>query len=92
MTTENMKQVVTPIDSLYDVEFDTLLELKNVVNRVYEEIGDVEIVGDIAVHSITYREKTHEEIEEEYNSKVKYEAAVRKNWERTAKAYGWKYE
>lgn len=92
MNTENMKQMVAPIESLYDIEFDTLLELKDAVNKVYEEIGNVEVVGDIAMHSITYREKTPEEIESEREAKLKYEAGVRKNWEATAKAYGWKYE
>ena len=93
MTTENMKEVELPIASLYDVAFDTLLELKDAVDKAYEKRGNVKIRGDyVEFFEVAYREKTPEEIESERKAKLDYEAGVRKNWETTAKAYGWKYE
>ena len=93
MTTENMKEVVTPIDSLCYVNFDTLWELKEAVDQAYEELGNVTISGNyVEFYEVAYREKTPEEIESERKAKLDYEAGVRKNWETTAKAYGWKYE
>ena len=88
-----MKQVVTPIDSLYDVVFDTLLELKEAVDRAYEELGNVRISGDVVeFFGISYREKTPEEIQcEKLTEKYEKENA-RRNWEIVAKKYGWKYE
>ena len=93
MTTENMKQVVTPIDSLYDVVFGTLWELKEAVDKAYEELGNVTISGDVVeFFEIVYREKTPEEIEcEKLMAKYEKENASR-NWELVAKKYGWKYD
>ena len=88
-----MKQVVAPIDSLYDVVFDTLLELKEAVDRAYEELGDVRISGDVVeFFKIVYREKNPEEIKYEALMAKYEEENARRNWEATAKAYGWKYE
>ena len=93
MNTENMKRVVTPIDSLYDVVFGTLWELKEAVDKAYEELGNVAITGDVVEFlEISYREKTPEEIEcEKLTTKYEKENA-RRNWEIVAKKYGWKYD
>jgi hypothetical protein len=88
-----MKEVELPITSLYDVSFDSLLELKEAVDKAYEKRGNVKIRGDyVEFFEISYREKTPEEIEcEKLTAKYEKENA-RRNWEIVAKKYGWKYE
>ena len=80
-----MKEVELPIAPLYDVTFDTLWELKEAVDKAYKKLGNVEIRGNcVEFFEVAYLEKTPEEIESERKA--------REDWERTAKAYGWKYE
>lgn len=93
MTTENMKEVERSIYPLYDVTFDTLWEFKKAVDAAYEELGNVKIRGNyVEFYEVAYQEKTPEEIESERRAELKYKAGVRKDWEATAKVYGWKYE
>jgi uncharacterized protein VirK/YbjX len=88
-----MKEVERSIYPLYDVTFDTLWEFKKAVDAAYEELGNVKIRGNyVEFYEVAYREKTPEEIESERRAELKYKAGVRKDWEATAKVYGWKYE
>ena len=85
-----MKEVELPIATLYDVTFDTLWELKEAVDKAYEELGNITISGDVVkFFGISYREKTPEEIQCE---KLMEKENARRNWEIVAKKYGWKYE
>ena len=94
MSTENMKSVITPIAGLYDIKYNTLGELKRAVDSAYNELGDVETRGVYRLFesSVTYRESTPEEIEGERRAALRTIEYARKQWEATAKVYGWNYE
>ena len=92
---ENTKRVYRPIYGLFNSYVCTLGQLKELVDAAVIEHGDVELAGweySIELEAVTYREKSHEEIEKEQEYQQRLLAKEREEWEEIAIKHGWKYE